>query len=274
MPPKVIVIHKNKGQTPLECIEVLQNEHSYWAGIPMTYAGRLDPLACGVLLVLTGEECKKKEEYTALSKEYEVEVLFGFETDTYDVMGKVEFPPLLIEEGVGGGGQENNTPPRPSATPPPQGGDLKSNLALVLENFTGKFIQKYPPYSSRTVAGKPLYQWAREGRLGEIEMPSHEVSVESIGVLGVSKISGEQLLNRIKDDISKVKGDFRQEDIVILWEKTLEDKKEEEYDVVKLRISCSGGFYVRQMAHDLGGVLGTGTLALNIVRTKVGEYMC
>jgi len=55
----------------------------------MTYAGRLDPLAEGLLLVLTGEECKNKEKYLGLDKEYEVDVLFGFATDTYDILGKV-----------------------------------------------------------------------------------------------------------------------------------------------------------------------------------------
>ena len=55
----------------------------------MTYAGRLDPMASGVLLVLAGEETKNKDKYLGLDKEYDFEILFGFATDTYDILGKV-----------------------------------------------------------------------------------------------------------------------------------------------------------------------------------------
>ena len=53
----------------------------------MTYAGRLDPMASGLLIVLAGEETKNKEKYLNLDKEYLFEVLFGFKTVTYDFLG-------------------------------------------------------------------------------------------------------------------------------------------------------------------------------------------
>ena len=84
-----ILLYKKIGETPLECLNRFKVENSEYESLPMTYAGRLDPMAEGLLLVLVGEECKKKEDYLYLSKEYEIEVLFGFETDTADVLGKI-----------------------------------------------------------------------------------------------------------------------------------------------------------------------------------------
>ena len=91
MEPKqgIITLHKEQGETPLECIERWRAEHKEYLGIALSYLGRLDPMAEGVLLVAVGEENKNREAYLGLDKEYEFEVLFGFETDTYDLLGVV-----------------------------------------------------------------------------------------------------------------------------------------------------------------------------------------
>ena len=86
----VLKLEKKPGETPLECIRRFQAENPEYEGEKMTYAGRLDPLATGVLLVLTGEECKQKEKYLGLDKEYELIILFGFGTDSMDLLGMVE----------------------------------------------------------------------------------------------------------------------------------------------------------------------------------------
>jgi tRNA pseudouridine(55) synthase len=255
---KVSIVYKKVGQTPLDCIDELKKEHADLVHLPMTYAGRLDPLAEGVLVILIGDECMKKDDYLGLSKEYEVEILFGFATDTYDVMGKVT----------------NFSPP---ANTPPSSGHLPfagEEIQEALKSFTGRFVQAYPPYSSRTVDGKPLYQWAREDRLGEIVIPSREVYSTSIDILGWDEVSGANLLDTIREDIAKVKGDFRQDEILALWAETLEGKSDALYQTVKLSIVCGSGVYVRGIAHALGQMLGVPALALRIVRTKVGEYMC
>lgn len=77
-----IIIYKRIGETPLEAMEKARFNHPEWEKLPMTYAGRLDPVAEGLLLVLAGEDCKEKDKYLDLTKEYELSVLFGFETDT------------------------------------------------------------------------------------------------------------------------------------------------------------------------------------------------
>jgi tRNA pseudouridine55 synthase len=270
----IIVVNKKVGQTPLDCIIKLKRANPNMANLSMTYAGRLDPLAEGVLVILTGDECMKKDEYLKLSKEYEVDILFGFATDTYDVMGKViqNTPPEneiferssdLLAEVFGKLGQTISNS---------SFSGFASRIQKILPEFTGKFSQSYPPYSSRPINGKPLFQWAREGRLNEIEIPTHGVFVEKIEIIKENFIRGDNLLEKIKNNISQVKGDFRQEEIIKIWEDNLKNKKEEKYKIITLRISCGGGVYVRGIAHSLGEKLGVPALALRIVRTKVGEY--
>lgn len=245
---KVLNLYKKCGQTPLECINEFKNKDSGLSRLPMTYAGRLDPLAEGVLLVLIGDECHKKEKYLKLPKEYELTILFGFSTDTYDLMGKVV--------------ESKNTE---------EFFDIEV-LNKIIPKFTGRIKQKYPPYSSRTVLGKPLFVWAREERLGEIEIPTHEVEVKNIDIIKEGEITSEQLLEKIKNDISKVGGDFRQKDIINIWVKTLGNSPMENFPTITLRISCGSGFYARVLAHEIGQAMGIPSLALDIVRTKVGEY--
>jgi tRNA pseudouridine55 synthase len=45
-----------------------------------------------------------------------------------------------------------------------------------------------------------------------------------------------------------------------------------EQDVLRLRIVCSAGFYVRRLAHDLGQRLGRGAYLAALRRTRVGTF--
>jgi len=288
MSDSVIQINKKCGQTPLDCINEIKKEHPEMSHLPLTYAGRLDPLAEGVLLILVGDECLKKDEYLALPKEYELEVLFGFETDTYDLMGKVEevtpSPCQFLgsrtreEEGLDHKNWHGDFVPKIQDVQLETSNTCSNRcwtseeLEESLSQFTGRITQAYPPYSSRTVNGKPLFQWARDGKLDEIIIPSHDVFVKSIEIINDDFISGANILKKIKKDIGSVKGDFRQEEIISIWSDVLKNELENKYQVITLRIACGGGVYVRSIAHCLGKALGTSALALNIKRTKVGEY--
>ncbi|MEI7424912.1 MAG: hypothetical protein WCK10_02225, partial [Candidatus Staskawiczbacteria bacterium] len=86
---KIIILNKKEGETPLFALEKFKKSNPKYLDTPMTYAGRLDPMASGVLIILAGDEIKKKEKYLNLDKEYNFSVLFGFNTDTYDILGKV-----------------------------------------------------------------------------------------------------------------------------------------------------------------------------------------
>jgi tRNA pseudouridine55 synthase len=273
MEDKIRIVNKKRGQTPLGCINELKKADQKLVHLPMTYAGRLDPLAEGVLIILIGEECLKKDEYLKLPKEYEVEILFGFATDTYDVLGKVIKYETTSENQAKSKEVFEMVWPSFQKNLARRSEDL-SNTTFdeALYKFIGRIKQSYPPYSSRTVKGVPLFKWAREGKLDEIEIPTHDVFIESIEILKSDEITGKDLLEKIQNDIALVGGDFRQKEILINWKEVLKDKKEENYKTITLRISCGSGVYVRGIANDLGTSLGVPALALNIKRTKVGDY--
>lgn len=271
---KYLLEYKKPGETPLDCINRVKNGDKAYTHVPMTYAGRLDPMAEGLMIILAGDECQNKDKYNNMPKTYEVDVLFGFATDTYDLLGLVG---TSSKEGFERSSdllsgrltpQAGQTIPNPSF----DFASISSEISTKLQNFTGKINQKYPAYSSRTVAGKPLFQWAREGRLSEIDIPSHDVFVENIEIKKTKEITGKKLMKYITDSISQVKGDFRQEEILAKWHEVLNDNLDKEFQVVKLVISCSSGTYVRAIAHELGQSLGTQALAMHILRTQIGEY--
>src|SRR3712207_2873397 len=87
---KILNIYKPVGFTPLEMITALLKEFPEYKDKKIGYAGRLDPLAHGVLLLMIGDATKQRKDYLGLDKMYEFEVLFGVETDTYDLLGFVK----------------------------------------------------------------------------------------------------------------------------------------------------------------------------------------
>lgn len=243
MDSQYYIINKHIGETPLEALERFRAKkvaagNIDFKDLPMTYAGRLDPMAEGVLLILVGEECKKKDSYLGLDKEYEVEIIFGIETDTYDVLGLAKEKPI------------NN--------------DLKS---IDLNFYNGSYEQEYPAYSSRTVSGTALHQLARIGELPE-DMPTKKVEIYSIEKIDKYKISSSELKQLILNKIAKVKGDFRQEEIVESWNNLL-NNQDKSFDVMKVRVYCSSGTYMRSLAHRIGKDVGGAACALSIKRTKI-----
>jgi tRNA pseudouridine(55) synthase len=243
----VVNLYKELGETPRERLERLRTQKPHFEHEVLSYAGRLDPMAEGVMLCLVGSANSRRDEYLNMNKEYTLDVLFGFETDTYDILGKV------VESG------EVDT-----LTP--------SNIEKALNEFRGKLNQEYPPYSSKTVEGKALFEWAREGLVNSIIMPSRTVTVFEINITSLYKIKEPQLLSYIETSVAKVNGDFRQEEVLRLWKRNLMHKGTREFPAATITISCSSGTYARSIAHGLGQELGVPALALHILRTQVGEY--
>lgn len=246
---KVIILNKKEGETPLESLENFRRKNKEYKDLSMTYAGRLDPMAHGILVVLVSDEINKKEKYLNLKKEYEFEILFGFATDTYDILGKLE------KRARGVLAQK----------------DLEKLIKDNLKYFVGKFKQKYPLYSSKTVKGKQLFKYARSDE--NVKVPEREVFVHSLKFNKIKTINNNKLLYNIERRIKKVKGDFRQKEILEIWRNKLSSgKKEEKYYVVSFKIKCGSGTYVRGIANSLGKKINIPALAFSIKRTKIGKF--
>jgi len=119
--------------------------------VKLGHGGTLDPLATGVLIVGIGKGTKELNRFLHCTKSYECVVLFGAATDTYDCLGKV----------VARKGFKHIT---------------RKLVEEKLEGFRGKYMQKPPIYSAKSVHGKRLYEYAREGK--EVPVKIEECSVE------------------------------------------------------------------------------------------------
>lgn len=260
---EIIPIYKKIGETPLQALNRLRYERLEFANQNMTYLGRLDPMAEGLMLVLVGDT-QDKEEYLSYDKEYEFEVLWGFETDTYDLLG------LIAQRDVGLLARQASTDSKFAPLNPQAGSDTDANFESVLAHVRSLRKQKYPPYSSKKVDGRQLFEWAREGI--EVESPEREINIYSFEHLGERGVSGKELLRDIEERVGKVRGDFRQNQVVGGWREILQGQEEKKFIISKFRAHVSSGTYIRGLVQDMGQELGCGALAYSIKRTKVGEY--
>ncbi|OGC72655.1 tRNA pseudouridine(55) synthase TruB [candidate division WWE3 bacterium RIFOXYC2_FULL_42_13] len=121
------------------------------------HAGTLDPLAGGVLVVLTGDDTKKQAKFMEMEKEYVAEIVFGAKSPTYDL----EVLPTLVTT--------------------PDSAETFEKIKEILPLFTGEIEQIIPPYSAKKVEGKPMYKLARQGL--EMAEQRKTITISSIDVM-------------------------------------------------------------------------------------------
>ncbi len=258
--PPYAVIEKAVGETPLVALEKYRAEASLPPDLPLAYAGRLDPMASGKLLVLIGDTCKEQEKYHDLDKEYEFEVLLNITSDSGDVLG------LITEH-----------------KPTEEKKSDQEILTQILHDLTGTITFPYPIYSSKTIKGIPLHTWAVTGRLNEIEIPTRTSNVYELELLETKTLSRKQVveealakinsLPKVTDPRKSLGNDFRREEVLSAWAKVAEGNPNDEFTILKLRCLCSSGTYMRTLAEEIGKRYQNGGLAFSIHRTKIGHLM-
>ncbi|PKS10790.1 hypothetical protein jhhlp_002551 [Lomentospora prolificans] len=123
--------------------------------VKMGHGGTLDPLASGVLILGVGSGTKSLQSFLDCTKTYETVVVFGASTDTYDRVGRI-----LTRRDYS---------------------HITKNMVLeAMESFRGRIKQVPPLYSALKMEGKPLYEYAREGKPIPREIPTREVEVQSL----------------------------------------------------------------------------------------------
>lgn len=246
----VIVVEKPLGQTPLQVIESFKRTNPSYAHERIGYAGRLDPMAEGVLVLLVGEENKNRKYYERLEKTYVFDVLFGIATDTYDQLG------LITKHQQ-----------------PEQSDVLEVKIQTLLPQLLGRYKQPYPPYSAVRVWGKSLFYWAREGKLDQISLPEKMIEVVSLARVEQYHLLADILQKQIDANIALVQGDFRQPAIRKRWNVFFATQKGQSFPVYRFTMTCSSGTYVRAVADTMGRAIGCGAMALAIKRTRVGSFV-
>jgi tRNA U55 pseudouridine synthase TruB len=255
---RYITLEKNIGETPLALIEAWRKRNPAYKSVSASYAGRLDPMASGKLIVLLGEECRRQEAYTKLDKEYEIEVLLDVGSDTGDILGLCEYAE-----------KETNV--------------SDSVFRSILRKEEGSVVRKYPAFSSKTLRGKPLFLHKLEGTLVDDEIPEHIERLYRAQYLSHAEISSVELVGRIKNllalvprttEPSKALGkDFRIEEVRASWERVFAQAGARTFQVARVRVVCASGAYMRSLAPRIGEALDTKALALSIHRTKIGKYL-
>ena len=239
----LVVGIKKVGQTPLSLIDEFRIEYPELKSKTIGYAGRLDPMAEGLVLLLLDEKNNERSRFERIRKVYETDVIFGLTSDTFDTLGIAKHGPnKQIPEEI---------------------------LKQAISTLKGKQDHPYPPFSSPRVQGKALWQWAKEGKISEITIPSKQIEVYEAQLLQFYSITSAKLLDHITTNISLVAGDFRQDETIANWRKLLSEEKT--YQVASIRFDVSSGTYIRSLDNKLGQILGTGALALTIARKTIGK---
>lgn len=241
----MLLLNKKPGHTPLQALKEFIQFNPEYSTKTLSYAGRLDPMAEGLLLILVGDENKKRHTYEHLPKVYEFKILVGFSTDSYDVMGKIT---------------KQSTE--------------QLNLALfdnIIRSLKGQQILALPPYSSKPVNGKPLYWYATRDLLHTINLPTQQIEIQSILRTDIQTLTSKTIRESILQRISLVNGNFRQQDIQMQWVQKLSND-EKTYQVVCCKLEASSGTYVRSIVNTISNKLALPLLTYSIKRISIGPY--
>ncbi len=245
----MLKVYKKVGQTPLDVIDEIRRDNPKLRDEIMSYAGRLDPMAEGEMLILIGEEeNKNRQKYLGFDKEYEADILLGFATDTHDMLG------LVIDH-------------KDSAVTVAQ----QKKIKTVLTGFLKKKTQVYPEFSSKTVQGRPLFEWKKSGQIDQITLPKRKIAIKKVKLIALESISADDLLGYIKSSVLLVRGDFRQGEILSEWERLLNNLKEQTFLIARVQFHVSSGTYIRGLAHELGTKLKIPACLYKLKRTRISD---
>ena len=244
-------IYKRVGETSLQALQRIQ-QIAKIEDEKITFAGRLDPMASGVLFALSGDDRFLKDELNKLDKRYSLSVLIGVSTDTGDILG------ILNESNAF------------------KSRFAKSEFEAVLDDFVGEINWRYPCFSSKTYEGKQLIWHSLEGACPE-KRPRYRGAIHSIKFKDILLLKKKELRERILDDLSKVRPsnadskyrDFRIADVRRSWEKFFEKMDDSmSFQIIDLEALVTHSVYMRTLAEKIGERLGTSALALHIERLE------
>jgi tRNA pseudouridine55 synthase len=112
--------------------------------IKVGHAGTLDPLASGLMIICSGRDTKKIDEYRDLDKEYVATIYLGATTASFDLETETDgcYPTDHITE---------------------------DSIKKAIIGFLGEQMQLPPMYSAKLIAGKRAYEFARKGISKKLE---------------------------------------------------------------------------------------------------------
>jgi tRNA pseudouridine55 synthase len=166
----VIIVDKPAGWTSHDVVarmrRILQQRS-------IGHLGTLDPLATGVLPLVTGSFTRLAQFYISSEKTYEGVIRFGFATNTYDAdgerMGEISGQDHVGTVALG----------CPMANLPLD----MSRLQTLAAKFIGHIQQIPPPFSAKKINGVPAYKFARKQK--EVVLKPVRVEIKEFAITSV-----------------------------------------------------------------------------------------
>ncbi|HXC44118.1 MAG TPA: tRNA pseudouridine(55) synthase TruB [Candidatus Dormibacteraeota bacterium] len=151
----VIIVDKPAGWTSHDVVNRMRRILGQRS---VGHLGTLDPLATGVLPLVTGSLTRLAQFYTTSEKVYEGVIRFGFATDTYDADGEATSEPHPVTLTL-------------------------DQLQQVFAGFLGLIEQMPPPFSAKKIHGVPAYKLARKQK--EVVLQPVQVEVKEFVISSI-----------------------------------------------------------------------------------------
>lgn len=154
---RILLIDKPAHMTSFGVVARIRRVLTQEAGkkVKVGHTGTLDPFATGLMIIVTGKECKNAGTYSKLDKSYEATIMLGQTSTTGDPEGEIAHI---------------------SSTQP-----TRAEIDKATEQFVGEIQQRPPIYSAIKIDGVRAYKLARKGE--EVEIPLRTVTVHSLEIV-------------------------------------------------------------------------------------------
>jgi tRNA pseudouridine55 synthase len=184
----VLLIDKPAGMTSFGVVARVRRRLSQELGkkAKVGHTGTLDPFATGLMIIVTGKECRNAGQYSKLDKVYEATIRLGQTSTTGDPEGEItdtsSYQPSLDE------------------------------IQAALERFKGEIKQRPPMFSAIKIGGRRAYDLARKGEV--VEIPERIVTIFSLELIDYAypeitirtHVSSGTYIRTLAEDIGKVLG--------------------------------------------------------------------
>lgn len=153
----MILVDKPAGITSFGVVARVRRVLSQQIGkkAKVGHTGTLDPFATGLMMIVTGKECRNAGNYSKLDKEYEATITLGVTSSTGDPEGEL----TTVSEKQ----------------------PTQAEVEAALVQFTGEITQRPPMYSAIKINGRRAYDLARKGEV--FEVPERQVTIFKLELL-------------------------------------------------------------------------------------------
>lgn len=182
----MILVDKPAGITSFGVVARVRRQLTQQIGkrAKVGHTGTLDPFATGLMIIVTGKECRNAGNYSKLDKEYEATITLGVTSSTGDPEGEL----TLVSDQQ----------------------PTKAAVEAALKQFTGEITQRPPIFSAIKINGRRAYDLARKGEV--FEMPDRQVTIFSLELLDYTypeikirvHVSSGTYIRTLAEDIGKV----------------------------------------------------------------------